>query len=360
MALKSSPSLRQALAQGHAPKKYEADGFKLAAHTTVHYKSADLFGKALREQKEATVFRSAAGVQGLTEEGYIAGTDLRLTEGAFADLCHATNTPVGFAKALGKRNPRLALEVVSEMTSSMFCGDDMLLVVDERDNLVANIVPKNGYSPTPTADILDWTLSTGDYNLTNGWLCGPHSRFTVVSPDTSFQPVKGDVVRDGVSVNNELHNRVEIGSYFERLVCTNGMTARDEMGSRRISHQGTKDDLHIAIQAALVTVTANADLVREATRLAASRLLLPAEVRNLRNWIGISANGGSPKLDTAVRDKAQQEAKDEGRAEHEVTLWNFVNGINFQAHSASGLNRRVSLETMAHNALLKFSADFNN
>ncbi len=352
--LKSSPTLRQSLTVSAVAE----DGLKLATHVTTHYKGVDQFARALHEQKKAIEFQPANGLKGVTEEGYIMGSNLRLTEDAFNDLCHATRTPVSFIKALSRRNPRLALEAVSEMVASMFNGDANLLIVDSRDNLVSNIVGKDGYNPTTTADILEWTLSAGDYEMTNGWVCGPHSRFTVVAPKSDFEPRKGDIVHHGVSVNNALYSDVEIGSYFERLVCTNGMTARDAQSSQRVSHAGNLEDLQIAIQAALVGVTAHAHVLQNASMQAASHLMLAQQVRAVRNWIREPTNGGGQRLDTQVVTKAIQEAKDEGRAEDEVTLWNFVNGINYQAHAATALNKRVSLESMAHNALLKFAGEF--
>ncbi len=221
------------------------------------------------------------------------------------------------------------------------------------------IIPSQDFAPTAPVDLLDWTISMGtDYQLTNGWISGHNSRFTVTSPKSEFTPCKGDPVRHGLSVINNWSDDqlISMQSYFERLVCTNGATRQDKYGCVKLRNNSNLE-VH-QVQRGLVDVTGGMGQLVNAWHRAAGALLLPPQVRAVREWVRDSDNGGSNKLDTAVVARAVEEARTEGRGADEVSLYNFINAINWQAHEQVGIRGRVRIESMAMNALQTFIPAF--
>jgi hypothetical protein len=133
---------------------------------------------------------------------------------------------------------------------------------------------------------------------------------------------------------------------------------QDKHGAVKLRHHGEAQSLTHLMQRAIVEVVSDADAVQDAWHRSARHLLLPPEIRQVRSWLSDASVGGSTKLDNAVVKKAQQEATDEGRAAEEVSLYNFINAVNFQAHTAPTISKKLRIESMAMAGLQKFVPAF--
>lgn len=332
-------------------------GFLLPKPPIQHFKSADPFFTAIQAQSDSVAMIDGKHVTRVDIEGNIEGTDWRLSHAAFSDLCHWMKTPVTFVKLLAKIEEALALDVVAAMIEGAFKqGKDKLLVIDTRFGRVEGIVGKDTYSPISHVDVWKYAnTAMNDLEMSNGWLCGPQMRMTAIDPKKPVEPKKGDAVHFGATLGNAINGDGScwVSDYFERLVCTNGMVARDKEHTERIEHRG---DVQYKVQEAVLKASTRSTLLGPAMHAAARTFLDAPGIKTIRTYLKEGRNGGSPKLDVAVTQAAMQEAVKDSRAEEEVTLWDFVNGITEHAHTAKTLTRRTELEALGYRTLVRFGA----
>ena len=341
-----------------AHKLAPAAGFQLEKPKLEHYRGDVGFTKALKEQQEAIALMDADGFTALGVNGEVGGTDWKLSHAAFGDLCHFTKTPVSFIKSLAREDEQLALDVIgSRLRSTFHRGQHKTFVLDTRCGRIEGIVGKETYSPISNADVFDYAMTAAQgLDMSNGWLQGPNMRLTALQTGTTpIEPQPGDVVNIGISVENAIHGdgSVTVLDYLERLVCINGMRARDSEHMERIVHRG---DVEYATQKAVVTAAARAELLAPAVMAAAKHLLDDRAIRSVRSYVGDPRVGGSPSLDAKVTTQAVREAKKEGRTGEEVTLWNFTNAITEAAHETNSLQRRNEVEALGYRTLVRFGA----
>jgi hypothetical protein len=333
----------------------EPSGFVLPKPEVQRFRFIDGFQNALAEQKENTALVDGEHLSFIDIDGKVDGTDWRMSFAAFSDLCYWTKTPVAFVKRLAKIDEALALDVVRTMIEKMFKrGPEKMLVVDAKQNLINGIVGKDSYSSLANAHVLDYAMSSDtEMEFCEGWLAGPNMRFTTTTPKTVAEPNVGDIVNIGMSLESSINgdSSVKVSDFAFRLKCTNGLTARDSQHTERILHRG---DVEFNVQQAVVCSAARASQLKPMMDAAAKNFLGPEGVATIRQFISNPKNGGSPSLDVKVVKNAMLEAKDEGRPEEEVTVWNFVNGVTQAAHDTKSLDRRLELEAVGYRTLAKF------
>ena len=339
-----------------------AAGFQLEKPTARHYTKHEPFREALKEQKETVVLLEADPVHEIGINGEVGGTDWRLSHAAFGDLCHFTKTPVSFVKSLAKDNEQLALDVLaSRLRTKFHTGQEKLLVLDTRCGRVEGIVGKDSYSPISNLDVFDYTMTAAQgLEMSNGWVDGPNMRVTALQTRAAaIEPQKGDIVNAGISAENAIHGdaAVVIMDYLERLVCINGLRARDSEHMERIVHRG---DVEYHTQKAVVTSAARAELLAPAVKAAANHFLDDKSIDSIRTYLRSPRNGGSESLDASATRLAVREAVKEGRGTEEVSLWNFVNGVTESAHEAPSLPRRNEIESLGYRTLVRFGAVLAN
>jgi hypothetical protein len=329
-------------------------GFQLQTPIAIQFGSnIDQLLHALKDQTENTAMidghhmGSRIGMHGEVED-----TEWFLSNAAFGDLCHWAKVPVSFAKRLAHVNEELASEVMYAMIEAVFHREPAkVLVIDTTTGRIDGIVSKDVYKPIANLDIVEWARSAmPGLAVSESWLSGPNLRVTCVSEKLKVEPVKGDVVKFGTSLENAIHGdcSARVCDYNLRLVCTNGMTARDGKHMEVIRHVG---DAEFEVQKAIVKSAQRAEAIAPMLVQAASRLLTPNEVRAVKRFVADPKNGGSPKLDHQATQVAMVEAVKEGRDEDEVTLWNFVNGITQIAKEPKSVHRMVELEGLAFKTL---------
>jgi hypothetical protein len=269
--------------------------------------------------------------------------------------------PVSFLKRLARIDEVLALDVVKEMIGAAFhSGPEKLLVLDAESKRVDGIVGAESYAPVSNDEVLGWAISSADdLGMSEGWLCGPTMRVTCVSEQRKAEPLPGDVVRMGMTLENSIHGdcSAKVADYVFRLKCSNGMVARDNKHSTRIRHVG---DVQFNVQKAIVEAVQRVESVVPYMAAAAGKLLSPEGIRSIRNWMTNPKVGGSPALDNKATQGAMNEAQDEGRDAEAVTLWGFVNGITAQAKSAKSIGRQTDIEALGYRTLVKFGAILTN
>lgn len=342
----------------HEKSGTDVRGFVLEKPGLMHFKNEGMFLDAVKEQAETTALVEAKHVKRIGLRGEVEGTDWRLSNAAFGDLCNFTKTPVSFIKRLAQIDEAVALQVMESMIREVLNrGQGKTLVIDSRCGRIEGIVGADSYSPIPNADVFAFAMTALDSpKFTNGWLEGPVMRMTVTKGDKPLQPKKGDVVHYGISVENSIHGdtSAKIMDYLERLVCTNGMVARDKEHMEFVRHTG---DVAFGVQEAVVRAAFRAELLAPKLDQAANLFLDPIGVTKIRNFISDPRNGGNPALDVKVTKAAMREAQRENRQEEEVTLWNFVNGVTEAAHDTKSLSRKVEIEALGYRTLSKFGVE---
>jgi hypothetical protein len=353
------PSLKDAI---HVAKQNgdvgSTVGFKLVKPKLHRFKNPDGFLKSLKEQAESIALIPGDKLDAeISIDGDVGKTGWRLSNAAFGDLCHWTRTPVSFIKRLAKIDEELALRVLAEMIgSSFYCLPDKQLVIDVREGRIDGIVGMDSYAHVSNAEVVEWALSaTPDLGMSQGWTFGPTMRVTCISEQRKAEPVKGDIVKMGMTLQNAVHGdcSVKVSDYAFRLACLNGLVAREHQHTESIRHVG---DVKFNVQKAIVGAANRSEHMIPYMEAAAKTLLGPVGIKHIRKWVGDSKAGGSPSLDDKVTQIAQEEAHDEGRAPEEVTLWNFVNGITASAKDAKTINRQTELEAFGYRTLVRFGA----
>ena len=326
--------------------------------TTQEFKTLDQFHKALVAQKDAVVLLDAGeiGLDAVELDGTVAGTDYRLSQAAFGDMCNFAKMPSGFIKRVAKVDEQLALDLISSQLSTTFRrGGTKSFVVDTRSKRIEGIVGRDSYSPLSNLDALNFSMSAENgLEFSGGWLSGPNMRLTTVNRLKPVEPTEGDIVNLGSAISNSIHgdSSVRIAAYCERLVCLNGMTRRDRGYGAVIPHRG---DVELNVQRAVVQCAENSQQFVRLMEYAAERFLTGDEIKTIRRFLSDTRNGGNPTIERSVLTRAQQEAQNEGRDSVSVTLWNFVNGTTSCAREAKSIQRRAEIEELG-SKLLEFGS----
>ncbi len=333
-------------------------GFKLPKPKLHRFKNPDAFLKALKDQAENTALIPGEKLDAeISINGDVGKTGWRLSNSAFGDLCHWTKMPVSFIKRFARIDENLALDVITEMIGAAFyTGPDKQLVIDVREGRIDGIVGKDSYSLITNAEVVEWALSAApDLGMSQGWLFGPKMRLTCISEQRKAEPVKGDIVQMGMTLQNAVHGdcSAKVSDYAFRLKCLNGLVAREHQHTDTIRHVG---DAKFNVQKAIVAAADRAEHMVPYMEAAATKLLGADGINAVRRWIANPKAGGSPSLDVKATKIAQEEAMDEGRPAEEVTLWNFTNGISASAKDTKTINRQTELEAFGYRTLVRFGA----
>jgi len=353
--------LKERMAQG-VSAVVEAPGFCFDQPPVRRFAEIAAFQSAIKSQSDctATVDVDTKSFVGIDIDGKVHNSSWRLSPAAFGDLCHWTKLPVAFIKRLAKTDEQLALEVVESCIDHWFhSGPPKQFVIDTTTGRVDGIVGKESYAPIANKDVVDFVFSaTPDLKICEGWLAGPNMRLTAVLGTKPAEPRKGDIVHIGTAVENSINGdcSLKVCDYANRLVCTNGMTAREGFHMERIVHRG---DIEANTIKAIIRSATRSEQMVPLMAKAAAHLVNEKEVRAIKGFLSEQANGGSEAFFKKVAEKAMDEAKTEGRDPDEVTLWNIVNGITESAHDTSSLNRRVEIEALGYRTLVKFGAVLN-
>jgi hypothetical protein len=329
-------------------------GFRFADTPEQHFQNPNQFSTALKEQAERLAFVDAGPLTRLDIDGNALGTDWRFSKAGFNDLCATAEMPVRFINRLSVVNEGLALEVVEQALTSFFhTKSDRLVVLDTERNVIEGVVSKDSYTPIPHQQVMDYALSANPaLGFTNGWLWGTRMRMTAVADCKPVEPVKGDIVKLGVNLENALNGdrSVVVSDYAERLSCTNGMTCLDRLGCTWIKHEG---DMEYKVGKAVMACAGRVELMAPAMARATKYILDLEGVKAVREYL---KEMRSPRFMEVITIEAMEEAKKEGRDETELTLWNFVNGVTSTAKVAKSIHTRVELEGLGYSTLVRFGA----
>jgi hypothetical protein len=347
----------RALRDETADARGESGGFQLVKPQTYYIREqSDALLSMLKTQADNVAYIDGEKLQAeLSLAGEVGDTGWRLTKAAFGDLCHWTRVPVSFVKRVAKIDEQLALDMMRTMIEAYFFGGpEKLLVVDTTTGYVVGIVGKETYKAISNEDIVKWALSVGHgLALSEAWVCGPDMRITCTSEDLCAEPVKNDLIRFGMSLVNGISgdSSAKISGYGLRLVCTNGMTARTGQMTTVVRHVG---DVEHGVQKGIVRIAEASATMAPLLSRAAGMLLHDKGIRQVRQFISDTKNGGNPALDNKATKIAQIEAQKEGRFDYEVTLYNFVNGVTEVARDTGNVERKVEIESLAHKTLLRY------
>jgi len=231
------------------------------------------------------------------------GESMLFSEGTEKDICGLIEVPYVFEN---KCPDDLRVSVMNTMKNrwlSRMEGDEVLYCV-RKDNIFLSVSKKkreyidsyklftDGILPAFVAvDIKDIelnTLSLGEEIFTQ-----------LVLPDMGKEVRVGDVVKGGLEViiNDRWHSGdiVTVGGYFYRLVCTNGATIMENVGSR----MGIRDDYSIptVYNSALVSLDRTKHTINHLSELANSRVADPQRyIRNIVSEMGRN----SERLEKAI------------------------------------------------------------
>jgi hypothetical protein len=260
--------------------------------------------------------------------------------------------PSQFIRRLAGVDPDQAIDVLATMTKAAQLRDRKL-VIDRRTGRVDGIVGGDSYALVHSDSVLKFAKSASpDQTFGSGWIEGPFARWNLLSPRPA-DVGRGDLVHTGTTYENSINgdHSVRVTAYWSRLVCTNGMLRPAGDYSRQVLHRGSSDDVSHEVQKAALSLVGRHDVLLANMRQSDVGLLPPEGIRAVRQFI---RSHGSARLDEAATTDAQQEAAQAGRAREEVTLWNFVNGVTAQQHSAPSLQRRRAIETLGLDLLTNF------
>jgi hypothetical protein len=334
----------------------DTKGFQLTSPQIVHYRVVDGFRESIHKQREDTIQVDALHLKRIGLNGELVGTDWRLHNAAFGDLCNFCNCPSGFVKRLSRIDEALALDVMNTLIETVFhSGPEKSLVIDGTSGAVFGIVGTKTYTPITNEDTFDWAMSAlPDAAFTNGWMEGPKMRFTLTKGEKPIEPKKGDIIKAGISVENAINGDASclVNDYLERLVCTNGMVHHEAKGASAIRHQG---DAEFKVQKAVCAASQRVDTIAPLLAKAADLFLDAPSIEEIRRFIADSKNGGNVHMDVKVAKGAMRQAQQEGRPEEEVTLYNFVNAVTELAHEATNIERKVSIESLGYKVLTEFA-----
>lgn len=378
--LSDGSGLKRRLLSGRPRPEEEARGFHFAKPVIQHVRHqgdpdtpaavAERFHAVLQRQKDNLVLLDAETVlTTLDLDGRIPKTEYRLTGAAFGDLCHisrggSTGLPSLWLRQLAKRNDALALQIVQEHIDAQLPVADRQLVIDTESNLVLGIVGRDSYHLLHNLDIFEWVMSAakgGDgCTLTNGWLDGGHMRLTALRDNLVIEPQRGDIVRVGLNLENAVNgdSRVHVTDYGERLVCTNGLVSRVGAHCQSIRH--TNAEIHYTVPEAIMRAADRSAAMKPLVETAARLLLDDDGHRRVGRFIESPQHGGNTRLLQAATQVAVQYAQQAGRAEDEISLWDYTNGVTETAHAAPSLKRRTEIEALGYNLMERFATPHLN
>jgi hypothetical protein len=349
-------NLKDQIRSGFSPDPIS--GFALATPTLERFTNLESFQTAVIEQRESTHRLNADWLTGVDLDGKLDGTGghaLHLSKAAFGDLCHFCKIPVSFAKQLSRENENLTLDLFSDRIRTTFhTNEDKVLVIDSRTGRIEGITGRESYTPLANAEVLDYVLSSNtELEMSNAWLEGPKARMTFIDGKRSFEPSVGDVVHIGTSIQTSTNgdSAVHICDYNERLVCTNGMTAKDRIHSERIIHRG---DVAFNVQKAILNSKNRSSQMVPMMKAAVEQYLDVSDIQRIRTFIGDPKNNGNGSLEERAVGYALAESQRGGRDEGAVTLWDFVNGVTEAAHDTRTIHRRGELENLGYRVLSQF------
>jgi CBS domain-containing protein len=336
----------------------DSRGFRLLTPEMERFHSLDAFHQAVSTQAKNTTRLNADFMRTIDLEGRIEEAEsdgLRLSKAAFADLCHFSQVPVSFVRKLAKEDETLALDLIKHRIKVQFqTGEEKVLVIDKGSGRIEGIVGKDTYKELSNAAVLEYVLSANDgLEMSNAWLEGPKARMTFIDKTKPFEAAVGDIVHTGTSIWTGINgdSAVNICDYNERLVCLNGMTARDRVHSERVIHRG---DVEFNVQAAVMRSADRAKTMVPMMQAATHQVLDTPDIRRIRSFISNPRNNGTPSLDERVSSYALTQSQRGGRDEGVVTLWDFVNGVTEAAHDARTIHRRGEVETLGYRVLSDF------
>lgn len=352
--------IKAAKSQGKSNTK-KGHGFQFVSGRHVKLTDATLFRKELVEQSEAVAMFDAKCVRGLELDGTIEGTDLKLTEQAFGQLCNFSSVPVTFIKNLAKVNPETAMDAVQSMVRAYFhAGAKRNLVVDERDQYVLGLVGAKTYKPLSNLEAYESVhTALGKMDMKLATLDNGEMRVTFTDKNRAVnvnpKAKKNDIVEFGVAAGNSINGQTSafIEEFNLRLVCTNGMTRRERNSRYQFQHRN--DDLPDYYASAAIMLADNYEMTSVLMRATAvTTLETEDDVRVVKTYLADGRNGGGKELSEQVYGIAQAEAKQEGGNPDRPTIWNVVNGVTQVGRDAPTNGRREALEALGYRTLMRF------
>lgn len=129
------------------------------------------------------------------------------------------------------------------------------------------------YTPLDDVDIVPIVadvLADTDAEVKLADFAEDHTHIRIVFPRTQTEVKKGDIIQTGISFRNSETGMgaVLMNPFNYRLVCTNGMTSTESLGSTSIRHIGNAARLKDSVARAVADARSGADRMQEAFKKA--------------------------------------------------------------------------------------------
>lgn len=320
--------------------------------------SADLVLDTVRKKNESIVFDALEG-KTVDPTGMVEQSGLRFSNYGFSRLCRALDVPKRFLDDMSKYNPSLAADVLNDSIHRN--GKKHLIAID--GNVIEGVVTPS-YARLENLHVAEAVTEVTDADKFSSLrLEGLRMRlnrlgdFGDISDWTNNKEIiktlgfkKGDDLGGGIDVYNgeDGGKSFAVAAYIYRVLCENGMIGPASAGSenkKRLVHRGSG-----LREKAMVMIQRSQDMCQaylEKMPIAASVALNALEQRELLSRL---QQEFSLAFANRVMEKAAEEARDEGH-EDAVSLYNVFNGVTFQAHRSTSLDRARVVETYASKML---------
>lgn len=323
---------------------------QFAPVSSKHYTDRSQFLAAVQAVQEQVMLVDATSVESMDVDGNLDHMNARLTQRAFEDLCALTQTPESYVRRVAKRNEALAMDIMRDAFGSGLLKGCVLLV-DTASNRVEGAVLEAKHNPPDVAELMRLSLSAEKgTRFMGGWIAGTSSRMCATTGEpvdvkTGKPAEVGDLMSTGYELMTDFGSPActSITDYAERLICLNGMLARDQQHCEVRKHAGFEidDKLLVSFLSSIERAKVMHTLARRATKHF-------FDGKSIKKVIETIAEGQHPaasvKLAEHAKKQAVVEAQRDCRKPGEICLWDFVNGVTDAAKHAPSLDRRRDIE----------------
>lgn len=341
-------------------RRSDNEGFQFLSAQEMNYDAdhAEDFFAELDRQKKDTFAMPTGDFKRITVDGEVEGTKLRLSEGAFSDLCRIARVNSKTMNRLVQIDPDAGLAMMSSVMETTLQSKRYRAVVDRRHSRIDAVVG-NDFQLVAPADHIGQAIAfeTG-MKITRGTIRGRFASAAFVSPksEVTVDTKRGDVMQFGAVIRTAADADASLSAqaYLYRLRCLNGAMSEAAGESIRIPHRG--DDFYERALEGVVGVFSSGAQYVDRMKFASQHLLDISQLRQLHK--AVIAEGGEA-LAGAVIPNAKREAEQDGLAEGDMSLFNYVNGITYAGHTARNEKARSDVETLGLNVLRTFSHKFS-